>query len=333
MMVRSILFFLSLTVWSGCCFGLTYNFPKPGDHLVGEVKKALVREDEDFADVAERYDVGFQNLAEANPKIDPENPVAGLKIVVPTKFLLPKELQPDLILINLASMRLYYVPKNGRQVYIFSVGIGQEGWNTPLGEMKVVSKIVDPTWVVPESIFKYRKAKGDPVPRKIPPGPDDPLGSYALRLSIPEILIHGTNEPSGVGRRSSAGCIRMYPQDIEQLFHMVSVGTRVVIINRPYLTAWSGGKLYLEAHLPLFEQRQEVGEDVTPALEAVEAAAKGRAITVDWSKVANIARQHSVVPVAIGSEAVKKVVTEAVTKVAPVITEIKNPVPVEIDLY
>ncbi len=82
----------------------------------------------------------------------------------------------------------------------------------------------------------------------VPPGPDNPLGSHALRLSLPNILIHGTNRPWGVGRRVSHGCIRLYPEDIPKLYHMVFMELPVIIMRQPVKIGWREGKIYIEVH-------------------------------------------------------------------------------------
>jgi len=277
-------------------FALTFNFPQAGDTLIGAAKTAIVRESEDFSDVAERFDVGYYEMFEANPGVDPDDPQEGTVLIVPTIYLLPAGLVRGEILINLAELRLYYVPVNENKVYVFPIGIGKEDWSTPLGELKIIEKIKDPKWVVPESIMKYREAMGDKVDPVVMPGPDNPLGSYALRTSNTTILIHGTNSPDGVGRRSSAGCIRLYPNDIEHLFHLVEIGTRIKIINEPYKVGWFKDKLYLEAHLPLLEQRLRLGNDVSPALHLLEEAGKLRHADIDWDKATKIARDHLAIP-------------------------------------
>ena len=277
-------------------FALSFDLPSGGDNIVGAIKTAMVYPDDDFSDVARRFDVGYYEVFEANPGVDPDNPPERTVLIIPTKYVIPSELKPDCIVINLAEMRLYYQPKNEKRVYVFPVGIGKEDWSTPLGEMTVIAKVKNPKWVAPASIYNFRKSIGDPVEKVIPPGPDNPLGAYELRLSRPTYLIHGTNLPDGVGRRSSAGCIRLYPEDIEELYKMVEVGAKVIIINQPYKAGWLGKKLYLEAHMPLLEQRLEMGNDFKPAILVVEKANKEKKITVDWAKVRQIAAEHLTVP-------------------------------------
>ena len=133
----------------------------------------------------------------------------------------------------------------------FPVGIGRMDWSTPLGVTRVKIKIADPAWYPPASIRDEHTSDGNPLPDKIAPGPDNPLGQYALQLALPGYLIHGTNRPYGVGMRVSHGCVRLYPEDISRLFDAVSVGTPVRIINQPYKAGWYHGVLYFEAHPPL----------------------------------------------------------------------------------
>jgi L,D-transpeptidase ErfK/SrfK len=280
--------------------GLSFNTSKPENSLVGSIKTAQVHStEEDFSDIAEKYGIGYYEMVEANPGVNPDNPPIGTILIVPTQYILPFELKPDTVLINLAEMRLYYYSQNQNKVYIFPVGIGKESWETPTGEMTIIEKIKNPTWVVPDSIYKFRESIGEKVPHIVPPGSDNPLGSYAIRLSQKKYLIHGTNAPPGIGRRSTSGCISLYEQDIKQLYQLVDVGTKVIIINQPYKAGWFGKKLYLEAHMPLLEQRIEMAGDVKPAFDVVTEATKNHKLVVDWVKVAKITREHLTIPRAI----------------------------------
>ena len=133
----------------------------------------------------------------------------------------------------------------------YPIGIGRVGWETPLGDTTVISKARDPSWYVPASVRREGAEMGNPLPAVVPPGPDNPLGHFVLKLDMPGYLIHGTNQPYGVGMRVSHGCIRLYPENIEPLYGMVGIGEVVTIINEPYLAGWRNGELYLESHSPL----------------------------------------------------------------------------------
>lgn len=281
-------------------YALVFNLPKDGSRIVGAPTNTFVKDNEDFSDVAQRFDLGYYELFEANPGVDADDPMPNTALVIPTEYILPQELHNNIV-INLPEMRLYFQPKGENKVYIFPVGIGKEDWVTPVGKYTVTEKLVDPKWVVPTSIYKFRQKIGDSVPRVVMPGPDNPLGKFALRLSSKDyILIHGTNAPEGVGRRSSAGCIRLYPKDIDILFHKVAVHTPVVIVNNPYKIVWKNSKIYLEAHMPLLEQRIHMDADISPAQKIVENADPKHKAVIDWSRVKQIAEEHVVVPQIVG---------------------------------
>jgi L,D-transpeptidase ErfK/SrfK len=233
----------------------------PGSDVVGELQVIRARYEDTFIDIARAYDLGFDELEQANPGVDPWLPGAGTPIVLPTQFILP-DAPRDGIVLNVGTKRIFYFPKaaagEAPRVVTHPVGIGREGWATPLGTTKVVSKVKDPVWTVPPSIRKEHAEAGDPLPARVPAGPDNPLGAYALRLGFPSYLIHGTNKPSGIGMRVSHGCVQLFPEDIESLFSQVPVGTPVRIVNQPQLLGWRDGNLYLEAHPALEDDRRNL---------------------------------------------------------------------------
>ena len=88
----------------------------------------------------------------------------------------------------------------------------------------------------------------------MPPGPDNPLGEYRLRLSRYDYGIHGTNAPLGIGRLVSHGCIRLYPEDIKELFSLVPLGTRVEIIYEPVKIGFKEGRIFVEVHPDIYHK-------------------------------------------------------------------------------
>jgi len=276
-----------------------FPLPPPGSDLVGEVITVRARAEDTLLDIARRHDLGYNEIIAANPGVDPWLPEPGREIVVPARFVLPSAPREGIV-INLAEMRLYYFPPPQRDgagvVMTFPIGIGREGWGTPLGKTRIVEKKRDPAWVVPESIRRERAAQGDPLPPVVPPGPDNPLGRFALRLGMPGYLIHGTNKPFGVGRRISHGCIRMYPEDIEVLFEEVEPGTPVRIVDQPYKLGREGNALYLEAHEPIGDHGAPVASNlpqVMGALAAVVGSAQREAVLMAAMTTASL---HSGVP-------------------------------------
>ena len=294
-------FLLLLTVWSGTALALTFSLPSPGDSVVGRMQWTQARAGDTFSLIGRRYDIGYYQLVEANPGIDAEHVPAGTIIVVPSRFILPAAPRTGIVL-NEAELRIYYYPKDRPVVVTYPVGIGREGWDTILGSYPIIQKSVNPTWYPPDSIREARAKEGVDLPKSVPPGPDNPLGGYRMRLSQPTYLIHGTNDYTGVGRRSSSGCIRMLPEDVEVLFNSVKIGTMVLIINAPYKAGWDKGKLYLEAHVPLQDQQTSGGGvDLSTMRNVVKAATKAHSGELRWQQAEQIAKDQTGVPQVIGS--------------------------------
>lgn len=227
----------------------------PDTDVVGHVQVTVARHEDTLPDIARRFNVGYEEILRANPGVDPWLPGVGTRVVLPTRFVLPDAPRVGLVL-NLASMRLfYYPPRKDKQapveVVTHPIGIGKVGWQTPEGRTKIVSRVKDPSWTPPLSVRREHAKDGDPLPAKVPPGPDNPLGRHMLRLGWPSYLIHGTNKAYGVGMRVSHGCIRLYPEDIAQLFDAVAINTPVTVVNQPYLLGWDGGVLFVQAYGPL----------------------------------------------------------------------------------
>jgi len=281
-----------------------FLMPADGSDLIGDVQVTIVRHEDTLHDIARRYDLGYEEIVAANPGVDPWLPGEGTQVVLPTQFVLPNGVREGLVL-NLASMRLFYFPepKEGELPVVIThpVGIGREGWQTPKGLTQITQKLVRPSWTVPASVLKEYADKGEPLEPIVPPGPDNPLGSHAMRLSLPSYLIHGTNKSYGVGMRVSHGCVRLYPEDIARLFPEVPLGTEVRIINEPYVAGWRDGLLYLDAHQPLSEEAERWGNKLA-ALEQVLAVKAARAkVAIDWSRARKVAGEAHGIPVAISA--------------------------------
>jgi L,D-transpeptidase ErfK/SrfK len=267
----------------------------PGDSVVGELATVPVKEDDTFSDLARHFGLGLQQVTDANPGIDPWIPEAGQKVLLPTQFILPDAPRKGLV-INLATMRLFHFPgTKSSQVHTYPVGIGREGRASPMGTMTVDRKTPNPTWYVPESIRRDHAKKGDPLPAIVSPGPDNPLGEFAMYLSRPSYLIHGTNKPFSIGLRASNGCIRLYPEDIRVLFKDVKEKSQVRIVNQPYLVGQSGPKVYLEAHEPHEElDAKQVRAALNAKLKQIE---KKQGIKLDWAKIDQVVKDARGLPV------------------------------------
>ncbi len=285
---------------------LTFPLPEAGNSLVGKVQYVTASQEDTLLDIARRFGLGFNELVAANPDVDPWLPGEGTRVLVPTRFVLPPRPWRGIV-INLVEMRLYYFPESesesesdGRRVVItYPVGIGREGWSTPLGEFSIVDKILRPSWTAPASIIEEMAAEGLAVQRIIPPGPNNPLGDFALMLSEPGYMLHGTNRPFSIGMRVSHGCIRLYPEDIEQLFARVPRKIAVRIENEPYKVGIEDGVLFLEAHAPLSEEKNQQGVSLTSVVSQVVRVSDRQLPAADWDRIIAVANRHSGVPVAI----------------------------------
>ena len=222
--------------------------------VIGEPQVVFASKTDTLSDLAREYGLGYDEILAANPDINPWLPGENTPILLPTQYVLPAVAREGVIL-NIAAKRLYYFPDPSEgqppSVMTYPIGIGRVGWETPLGSTTVTAKAKDPTWYVPASVRKEHAEMGDPLPSVVPPGPDNPLGSRVLKLDMPGYLIHGTNQPYGVGMRVSHGCVRLYPENIETLFERVAIGEGVQIVNEPYLLGQRDDELYFESHAPL----------------------------------------------------------------------------------
>ncbi len=217
--------------------------PAPPSQVIGIPTRYVTREPDTLLDIARDNDVGYVEIRAANPGVDPWMPGAGVEVVVPTQHVLPDAPRRGIV-INLPELRLYYFPPGGGEPRSFPIGIGGEGKETPVGHTVIAAKRVHPVWVPTKS-----EHEEDPdLPASIGPGPDNPMGEYALYLGWKGYAVHGTNKPYSIGRRDSHGCIRLYPEDIAWLFRAAAIGTPVTVVNQPAKVGWSGGELYLEVH-------------------------------------------------------------------------------------
>jgi L,D-transpeptidase ErfK/SrfK len=261
--------------------------------VLGVVGIRTVRKGESLIEIAREHDVGFNAIAAANPGLDAFVPPPGAQLVIPTAWIVPRAAAPGAVVVNLSEMRLYLFSHGPGPPVSYPVGVGMEGWHTPLGTFTVVRKTANPTWYPPPSI----RRENPELPAKVPPGPDNPLGTHALRLSIGSILIHGTDQPYGVGRKASHGCIRLYPEDIPRLFEQVALRTRVIMVREPVKVGLLHGRVHVEVH-----DDPDAGFDV-PAEAVRLLAARGLSAAVDARRLAAALEERRGFPVDVSVDA------------------------------
>ena len=278
------------------------------DEVFGEDQTVVTVYEDTLYDLARKYSLGSEELIRVNPGIDPWLPGAGKQVTIPGRHILPPGPREGIV-VNLPEHRLYYYPKAKRgqpqEVITYPVSIGKMDWRTPLGLTHVIAKQKDPTWYPPDSVRKEHAEAGDPLPPAVPPGPDNPLGEYAMRLAAGNgtYLIHGTNNPIAVGLAVTHGCIRMYPDDVAALFPLVPVGTPVRLINEPIKVAWVDGELLLEAHPPVDAEGQSFEPNVDQFSDLLQKAVGDTTVAIHWDYAREVLQKADGVIATVGLEA------------------------------
>jgi len=284
----------------------TIDPAKPG--VFGEDVTVTTVYEDTLIDIAHKNSLGYEEIVRVNPGVNPWLPGEGTRVVLPNRRILPPGPHEGIV-VNIPEHRLYFYPKAKKgelqKVLTFPVSIGKMDWHTPIGRTTVVSKQVKPSWYPPESVRKEHKANGDPLPAVVKPGPDNPLGDYAMRLAIPPgtYMIHGTNNPLAVGMPVTHGCIRMYPEDIATLFPMVKPGTPVWLINEPVKVAYVDGELLMEVHPQVDSEGQSMEPDPQILSKKLDEALGPNTAAIHWDFALEAMRKANGTPVVVGLEA------------------------------
>jgi L,D-transpeptidase ErfK/SrfK len=308
---------------AGAARASLFALPQDGSAVVGTDTSVTTVYEDTLPDLAHRYSLGFYEIIRANPGVDVWIPGAGKELTLPGRRILPPGPREGIV-VNLPEHRLYYYPKPGPHehpvVITYPVSIGKMDWRTPLGATTVIAKIKHPSWYPPESIRKEHAENGDPIPKVIGPGPDNPLGDFALRLAAGhgEYMIHGTNNPTAVGMAITHGCIRMYPEDVAALFALIPVGTKVRLINDPVKVAWVDGQLFLEAHPPVDDQGQSLEPDLEQLSQLLDRALGKDSAAIHWDLARATLQAASGIPTLVGLAADPDRPAEAAQPAPPV---------------
>jgi L,D-transpeptidase ErfK/SrfK len=271
------------------------------NNVLGRISVANVSEGETLSDIARMYNVGYTEIRIANSKVDPWLPREGQEVMIPDMHVLPYATRNDIV-INVPEMRMYYYGERAASgIRSFPISVGRQDWTTPHGEMVVTGKLEAPAWYPPASILEEHEEMGEPLPRIVPAGPDNPLGRYALLLSKKSYLIHGTNKPYGIGMRVTHGCVRMYPKHIEWLFTAIKAGATVKVVNQPLKVGRMDDVIFLEAHPSLNEDRTSISKRYSNAIGVIKRSFGDSTLKLSYHLIQEVLLKQTGVPIKIGN--------------------------------
>lgn len=260
------------------------------DIIIGEEFIYEVSKGDSLELICSRFGISLQKLIKDN-NIDPKKLLQiGQRLYLNTKKIVPKTIEKGII-VNIADKMLYYF-KDGELKMTFPVGLGMPSWKgitrwrTPEGSFKIIRKRKNPTWVVPESIQWKMRMEGKPVKTVVPPGPDNPLGRYALDTTIPRVVIHETIWPTTVYQYRSHGCVRVLPEHMEKFFYEVEINTPGELIYIPVKIAVVEDRVYLEVHRDVYGRFKDLKFLIKDIIEK-----RGLYDKVNWQKVESVLKE------------------------------------------
>lgn len=291
--------FLTLSLISALSLAASYPLPESSESLIGQLQYSKAASGDTVVNIAKKYDVGYNAMEGANASINMARGfLNGMPLTIPTQHLLPSQPREGIV-INLPEMRMYYFPKGSHQVLTYPIGIGKVGKTIPVTQTSITRKTKNPIWIPTPDIHEFNLQQGIVLPKVMQPGPDNPLGPFAIYMRLPTYLIHSTIFPESIGKRASFGCIRMYESDIQHFFPIITPGTPVSIINSPVKVAWQKNHVFMEAHQPL-----EEGSKVTlPSVVHLFAEiSKNKKILMDWQLITYLSKKQDGIPHEVGMQ-------------------------------
>jgi len=264
--------------------------------IIGNDMVYTIRKGDTLELVGARTGVYWWQIAKDNNIDTKKHLKIGHELKINTRKIVPITIDNGII-INIPDRTLYSF-RNSQLVLSFPVGMGlltsktTTSWKTPIGKFTVIAKMKDPTWYVPPSIQEEMALEGKKVITSVPPGPDNPLGRYAIKTTLPGILIHETLKPTSVNQYRSHGCIRVLPENMEKLFEEVEPNTPGELLYEPVKAAVSDkGQVFLEVHKDFYGRIKNLTKETRMLLEKTGVANK-----VDWQKVEKILKERTGIP-------------------------------------
>jgi L,D-transpeptidase ErfK/SrfK len=265
------------------CGAHAQELPQLADRLGGGEFEYAIKRGDSFSSIGARYGVEPAVLAATNALKIGARLKPGQVLRIDNRHIVPTELN-DGILINLPQRMLFFF-RNRELVRDYPVGLGRPTWPTPRGGFQVLELREHPTWHVPKSIQHEMAMEGKVVKEEVPPGPDNPLGDYFIRLGTRPYGIHGTIAPLTIYGFRTHGCIRLHPDDAAELFHLVKIGQSGLIIYASVLLARLGdGRIFLEVHRDVYKKGMD-------AMQTIRGLADFSNISdaIDWTAAQGVA--------------------------------------------
>ncbi len=280
------------------CLGLLAGFwvcPLWASEIYREVltltEEYEVKKGDRLAALAQRRGLRVQYLAKQNQIKKVEAALKpGTQLNLSYSLILPDEVSHGLV-VNLAELAVYHFHQ-GTFMRRYPLAAGKRDWETPTGNYKILNKIKNPTWRIPESIVEelgYERGYS----YEVPPGPDNPLGAYWMATSARGVGLHATTAPWSIGRYASHGCLRMFQDHIEELFPQVEVGMPIAILYKPIKIAHTAdNRVFLQVHGDYYQRVPDKFKEVEALLHKYQLAG-----LVDWDKVKRVIREREGVAV------------------------------------
>lgn len=288
---------------------MRYRYAPPGSAnpttVIGALDAYIIEDGDTLLDVGRRYDVGYNEIVAANPGVEAFLPPAGEVVVIPTDYILP-DASYEGVVVNIPEMRLYHYHGGASRdasgsflVTTYPVGLGRDDWRTPEGRFKIRGKTENPTWVIPESIrAEHIRERGDDRTFIAGGDPENPLGKHRLELTLPLYALHGSNMPWGVGMQVSHGCIRLYNEDIAELFREIRVGSPGEFLYQPVKVGIRDGMIWVEVHPDIYGLRPNPEADADGILQR-----RGWSDRVDREKLRKALAEQTGMPTVISRSA------------------------------
>ena len=271
----------------GASLILAVATPAAAQTLSGQVHLITVARGDTLRALGARLGVEAAAIAHDNGRT-PEAPIlAGETLRIDNRHIVPSFPTEVDVLVNVPQRMVFARSPGGLAAY--PAAVGRAGWPTPIGTFSIVSRETNPTWDVPDSIRKEAERAGRTLPRRVPPGPNNPLGAYWLGLSGGSVGIHGTNAPRTIYQAVTHGCMRLHPDDIAALFRLVQIGTTVTVLYQPILLAVVDGGVFVEIHPDVYKRESR------DPLEFVRARTYELGVSerIDWEVAARVVRDRA----------------------------------------